>query len=106
MILESHAVSTGAIPGTGPRVLDGQVRQAQGHVTLDAMTLARAQTWIGDAEAQRRGLQLMLHPSLVDTAGHITTATVEAILDHIVAERDAGRLTVLGPYDLMLADAT
>lgn len=106
LILATHAVATGYIPNTYQRVLDGVPRQSQLHWTFDKSTLAQIQGFIATTESQKRGLQLMLHPSLVDTADHITTATVTAILDHIVAERDAGRLTVLGPYDLMLADAT
>lgn len=106
MILESHAVSTGAIAGTGLRVMDGHPRNGQGHTTLDAMTLADAQTWVGLAQSRTQALQFMLHPSLLDTAGYMTTATLTQVLDHIVTERDAGRLAVFGPYNLLLADAT
>ena len=104
-ILSTHAVSTGYIPGTDLRVLDGMIRQGQGHATLDSGTLASAQNKIAQAQAGKRGLQFMLHPNLMDDAGRITASTFEQILDHVVAERDAGRLTVLGPYDLMLARA-
>lgn len=105
LILSHHAISTGYIPDTDLRILDGRPRQGLGHYTIDTATPTQIQTKIADAQATRRGLQLMLHPSLVDTAGHITTATLTDVLDHIAGERDAGRLTVVGPYDLLLTEA-
>lgn len=103
-ILSNHAVASGYIGGTAQRVMDGVVRQGMSHYTLDQRSLAEVQAQVSAAETGKTGLQLMLHPSLVDTAGYMTTATLTSVLDHIVAERDAGRLRVMGPYDLMLAD--
>lgn len=105
LILANHAVSTGYIPGTARRKLDGTVRQGMGHYTLDTVTGTAAQWQINQAATDATGLQLMLHPSSVDKTGNITTAKLVEILDHIVAKRDAGELVVLSPYQLTLADA-
>jgi hypothetical protein len=48
----------------------------------------------------------MIHPSLVDSEGYITTAEIEGFLDAVVTARDAGQVAVMGPYDALLADAT
>lgn len=105
LILANHAVSTGAISGTAHRVLDGTVRQGMGHYTLDAVTGTAAQYQIDLAATNVTGIQLMLHPSVVDEPDKVTTAKLTEVLDYIVAKRDAGEIVVLSPYQLMLADA-
>lgn len=101
-LLSKHAVVSGYIPGY--RVLDGIVRQGQGHTTIDAASLSSVTTRIKAVQSTNEGLQLMLHPSLVDTEGYATTAVITSIFEYIAAERDAGKLTVLGPYDALLAE--
>lgn len=98
-----HAVIAGYI-GATTRWQDGMVRQGLGHLTLDAYTLAQAQTVIQSAETQKRALQFMLHPSRLDTEGYITTATFTSILDYAKAEETAGRLKIVGPYEQLLCD--
>lgn len=98
-----HAVIAGYI-GATTRWQDGMVRQGLGHLTLDAYTLAQAQTVIQSAETQKRALQFMLHPSRLDTEGYITTATFISILDYVKAEETAGRLQIVGPYEQLLCD--
>ena len=105
LILTNHAVSTGAFPGTARRVMDGTVRQGQAHFTIEAQTVARIKTEIDQAILNRTGNQLMMHPSLLDTAGYITTAQLTEVLDYIVSKRSAGSLVVLSPYEMMVADA-
>lgn len=106
IILGSHAISTGYIPGTHQTILDGTIRQGGHQFTLDQQTLAAAKAEVDYAIANKTGLQLMLHPSQLDLADRITTADFTALLDYIVAKRDAGDLVVLSPYDMVLADAT
>lgn len=50
------------------------------------------------------GLILAIHPRIIDNTGQITTATLTEILDHVAAERDAGRLDVLTVSGLLCAD--
>lgn len=105
LILTNHAVSTGAFPGTARRIMDGTVRQGMAHFTIEAQTVDRAKIEIDNAIANRTGNQLMMHPSLIDTAGYLTTAQLTEVLDYIVTKRNAGTLVVLSPYEMMLADA-
>lgn len=106
MILQYHAVATGYLTGTAYRKLDGQPRQGQGHYTTDAMTLADMKTRVQAAYTPVQGIQMMLHPSRLDTPGYLTSADFKAFLEWVAAERDAGRLVVLGAYDMLRADAT
>lgn len=105
LILANHAVSSGYISGTSHRPLDGTVRQGMNHYTIDAASGTAAEYQIDQATTNKTGLQIMLHPSVVDTADKVTTAKLTAIFDHIAAKRDAGSLAVLSPYQLTLADA-
>ncbi|UYB35515.1 polysaccharide deacetylase family protein [Arthrobacter koreensis] len=50
------------------------------------------------------GCQIMLHPSYVGDAGYVSAADVEAVFADIAARRDAGRLKVVTPTAMLLAD--
>lgn len=106
LILKHHAVAAAYLPGTGTRPLDGQIRQGLSHHTMDNYSVAEIISRIDTAIATRRGAQLMIHPSLLNTAGRMTTADVEEILDYVVAKRDAGQLVTLSPYQMLVADST
>lgn len=109
LILENHAVSSGAFPGTAYRPLDGEVRQGMSHAGLETRTVSSLQSLVNTAIADKTGLQLMTHPSRLDEAGYHTTADLTQMLDYIVAKRDAGELVVLSPYEMLVAqlkDAT
>lgn len=103
-ILSHHAVAAGYL-GAATRWQDGTPRQGLGHYTLDSYTLAQVQNLVQGAEADKRALQFMLHPSLLDNGTNITTATFVSILDYIQSEAAAGRLQVVGPYAQLLTDA-
>ncbi|MFJ5146924.1 pyocin knob domain-containing protein, partial [Glutamicibacter sp. NPDC088455] len=103
-ILSNHAVSAGYISGS-TRWQDGTVRQGLAHYTLDSYTLAQVQSLVQSVESNKRAIQFMLHPSLLDTAGYITTAEFISILDYVQAEVTAGRLEVVSPYEQLLTDA-
>lgn len=105
LVLGCHAYSTGYGYGIY-RNIDGVPMNGETHYTLDAATTSDATTRIQIAQGIGAGLQLMLHPSQIDTAGNITTAIVHEILTWIAAERDAGRLVVLTLGGLLLADKT
>lgn len=106
LILQHHAVGYGYSSGTHLRILDGTIRDGLSHQTLDSYPVASTKIRIDQAVDQRRGLQLMMHPSLVDEAGYITTAQVQEIVDYIVAKRTANDLVTLSPYQMMVADST
>jgi len=106
LVLRHHAVASGYLPGTAFRVLDGRPRDGLGHVTIERFTADEIIAKVDDAVARRRGFQMMLHPSQLDRPGKLSTPGFVAILDHVAALRDAGRLEVLSPYRLLLADAS
>lgn len=106
LILTNHAVSTGAFSGTARRPLDGRIRQGMAHFTIEAQTVTRIKLEIDNAITNRTGNQLMMHPSLLNGAGYLTTAQLTEVLDYIVSKRDSGELVVLSPYQMMVADAT
>lgn len=106
LILQHHAVASGYLSGTQIRPLDGTIRDGQVHFTIDGLTVATIKGHVDSAIAQGGGLQLMLHPSQLDTAGKLTTAQFTEVLDYIVAKRTAGDLVTLSPYQMLVADAT
>lgn len=106
IILEHHAVGYGYLEGTDLRVLDGTPRDGLLHMMTDARPGSEITAKVDEAIATGRGFQIMTHPSRLDTSGYQTTADVQAIVNHIVAKRDAGELAVLSPYQMMVADST
>lgn len=104
-ILANHAVAAGYI-GANARWQDGTVRQGLGHYTIDSYSLAQAQTEIQGAQAGKRSIQFMLHPSLLDNGTNMSTAKFVAILNYVQAEQAAGRLKVVSPYEQLLTDVT
>lgn len=105
LILKHHAVSTGSMYGTAHRILDGTPRQGLRHYTMDTATVATLKAQIDTAISTKTGLQLMLHPSAVDSTGSITSAQFQEVIDYVVSKRDAGELVTLSPYEMMLADS-
>lgn len=59
---------------------------------------------IDEAAAAGIGVVIALHPSMVDASNGISTATLTAILDHVVNLRDAGDIEVLSVGGLTVAD--
>lgn len=106
LILEHHAVGTGYLAGTSRRVLDGQIRDGLGHVTIDGRAVADIKADVDEVIASRKGLQLMMHPSQLNASGKLSTSQFLEVLDYVVAKRDAGELMILSPYQLLAADAT
>ena len=105
LILKHHAVNNAYIPGSGYRILDGQIRDGVSHFTMDNETVANLKGYIDVAIATGQGVQFMVHPYVVDTTGKITTAQIAEVLDYVVQKRDAGDLVTLSPYQMMVADS-
>ena len=106
LILANHALTFGYMPPGGYyRPLTGQLIQGMPHYTGDIATLAQLQGRVNGIPSGH-GLTIMFHPALVDTTGNITAANLGAFLSWLAAERDAGRLVVLTPGGLAIADHT
>jgi len=102
-ILSSHALCTGHLGGA-VWSLTGEVINGRRHLSSDAETSANIIATITRAQLVKGGVTIMMHPSLLNAGGGMSTATLTAVLDHIVAEREAGRLMVLTMSGLMGAD--
>lgn len=105
MVLAQHALVRGSDPSAW-HSLNGATGNLVGasHVTLDVATVSSAQGWVDTARDDKVGVTLMLHANYLDTAGYMTTAQLDQALAYIAAERDAGRLAVLTPSAILLAD--
>jgi len=106
MILKHHAVAQGSLYRTHLRVLDGTPRVGLARYQMDSRAVDDIVATIDTAARERLGLQLMIHPSVLDKPGFLTTAELEAVLDHIVTHRERGQLKTLSPYQLLVADAS
>ncbi|MFK0005459.1 hypothetical protein ACIQTZ_00250 [Paenarthrobacter sp. NPDC090520] len=102
-ILQNHAVVAGYLT-TEKRVQDGMVRQGMGHATIDNKNLAYVQGYVEQAKATKTAMQFMLHPSRINTAGYMDTATLTSITEYIRAEELAGRIKIVSPYEQLLCD--
>src|SRR5690606_35796559 len=103
MILQTYAVTGGSMDVY--RVQDGTPRIGHGYFNMDTFNTAGVMWRVNNAISEGKGLQLMIHPSLIDTGG-ITTAQLHDVLDQIKALQDAGDVVVMSAYDQMLADST
>ena len=95
LILAHHAWASGYQPDSRHRVLDGMVRQGLSHYTMDVATLAQVQTTVNGAIATEAGLCLMLHPSLLDTTGYMTTGTLTSVLAWLRTKEQAGDVQIV-----------
>lgn len=105
-IMNSHAYLTGDIQEP-IKPLSGQLKPGFDGEWIDngASPLARVVTLV--QEAQKRGGAVMTrcHPMYIDEPNYITTVQLRDFILWAAAERDAGRLLILTPDLLNLADA-
>src|SRR5699024_843848 len=103
LILRNHAFVAGYAEGVY-RTLDPSIQPIGApHVTIDKSYTAQVGRVL-DALGPD-GVALMLHPNYLDQEGYLTLSDFTAILDDIVARRDAGTLKVLSYSGLWMADA-
>lgn len=104
IIMSSHAVSSG-YGGGDVRPQVGALVDGQDHFGLDgAITSAETISVIQQAQDTGGTVQLFLHPSQIGLADMTTVTVLRQIWDFLAAERDAGRLLILSPSGLLLAD--
>lgn len=103
-VLRRYAVTAGYLDGVY-RPQQGSIRQGLSHMTMDGLTtFAECKSVIDAAVEQGAALQIMIHPSLVDTTGYISTAVITEMLDYVADLAAADELAVLSPSGLVLAD--
>lgn len=101
LILSTHAWSSGHIPDTAQRPLDGRVRQGEAHFGIETRSFTEIKAEIDKAAADGTGLCLMMHPRVLDTTGYISTAGLTEILDYLKTQVTGGTLMV-GTYSQLL----
>src|SRR5699024_9441502 len=103
LIMRNHAFVAGYADGVY-RTLDPSIFPIGApHVTLDRANPGQVGRIIDALGSD--GVAFMLHPTYLDQPDYISLADFTAILDDIVARRDAGELRVLTYSGLWLADA-
>lgn len=105
LVLAYHAAVSGYLPGLY-RPVPADLPIGFGHATIDAQTPAWVDGVLRGAIDSKMGIQFMLHPANVDTAGNMTTAQVEEVFANIATRRDNGEIVVLTPTGTLLADPT
>lgn len=106
VIMNSHAYLTGDIQEP-VKQLTGQLKPGYDGQWVDGgqYALDFVKTHIQNAQKVGGGVMLRHHPMYLDTAGYLSTAELDTFLGWVATERDAGRLLVLTPDMLNLADA-
>lgn len=99
-----HAISSGYLQDTYYRPVDGVLRDGQIHFSNDSRTVAATKTLIDRARDWKVGVVMMWHAHNLDTKDHMTTAGLIEVLDHLVAQRNAGSVLVLTVSGLGVAD--
>ncbi|MHC6176250.1 pyocin knob domain-containing protein [Glutamicibacter sp. X7] len=104
IIMSSHAVSSG-YGGGDIRPQVGALVDGQDHYGLDGATDASVVVAMIQQAQDTGGLvQLFLHPSQIGLTDKTTVSVLNQVWDYLAAERDAGRLMILSPSGLLLAD--
>lgn len=104
LILANHATVSGYMGGVY-RPLNGELSIGQAHYTMDEQTAATVDGVIRGAISARAGLVLMLHPNYLGTAGFMSKEDFIAVLDNLVARRDAGEIEIVTLSGLSIAHA-
>ncbi|GGJ74338.1 polysaccharide deacetylase family protein [Glutamicibacter ardleyensis] len=106
LIAGHHALSSGYFADSYYRPLDGVLRDGQIHYSVDTYDTARCQELVDRARDWKKGVVMMWHSNNIGTAGNMTLANFIAVLDYIVAQRDAGNIIVLTKSGLGVADVS
>lgn len=106
VIMNSHAYLTGDIQEP-VKPLTGQLKQGYDGQWIDGgqAALDLLKGYIQQAQKVGGGVMSRHHPMYLDEAGYLTTEQLDTFLGWVADERDAGRLLVLTPDMLNLADA-
>lgn len=107
LALSTYPLCTGQFSGTAYRVQDGSPRIGQSYLNMDQFTDAQVLTRVNTAIASGKGIQLMIHPSLIDSgAGYITTAQLSSLFATLKTMHNAGTIRFVTVAEQYLADST
>lgn len=106
LALMTYPLCSGQFSGTAYRVQDGRPRVGQSYFNMDTFTASQVMNRVNTAITDGRGIQLMIHPSLIDTAGHITTADLQSLFDQLATLQASGKLLAMSVAKQYLADSS
>lgn len=104
-IMSHHALMSGYLTDSWYPPLDGVLKDGMIFYSSDIRDLAFLTNLVDRARDFPSGVTLMFHSNNIGETDYITMSDFTAILDYIVAERDAGRLLVLTVSGLAVADS-
>lgn len=104
LIRSTYGLFESSIAGSSRRTLPTYGCWGHDHVTIDDLTYPVVKDIIDLAINMKVGVQLVIHPGLTGTAGHISLADMTSVMDYAVTKRDAGVLEVLTATGLAFAD--
>lgn len=105
LVLQTYAMCSGHMGGS-LHPLAGQAPIGQRHHGIETSNAADTIELITRAQTRAAGLCLMLHPVWIGRSDHMSLDDYEAVLAHVAAERDAGRLLALTMSGLAVADSS
>lgn len=107
IILSSHAVATGMLPGSKLYPLDGTITQGMQGVWIDggAAAISTAKTQIQAAIAGKQAILIRCHPEVLNTGTNTTTAQLAEFLDWLKQRVTASEVDVLQLRDLAIAQS-
>ena len=102
VITQSHAVSTGYVPGYWPMTGNPLDSMGNGHIGIENADYAlKAPNFVTAARRLGRGACFMYHPNLVNDED---LAALESFFAWCANERDTGRMEILTVSGLMMSD--
>ena len=104
LLLDHFAIASGYFKDTYFRPLDGILRDGQIHYSSDARSVASTPRLVAQARDWQMGVVMMWHSNNFGVGGNMSISEFAGVLDHIVAQRDAGNILVLTKSGLCLAD--
>ncbi|MGP4995121.1 polysaccharide deacetylase family protein [Glutamicibacter ardleyensis] len=106
LLMDYHAVASGYFQDSYYKPIDGVLRDGQIHYSVDSYDTARGKELVDRARDWKKGVVMMWHSNNIGTSGNMTLASFIAVLDYIVAQRDAGNILVLTKSGLGVADVS
>ena len=107
LALSTYPICSGQFSGTAYRVQDGTPRIGQAYLNMDQFTDSQVLSRVNTAVAAGQGVQLMIHPNLIDSgAGYITTAQLSSLFSQLKTMHNAGTVRFMSVAQQYLADST
>lgn len=104
-IMAHHAIGSGYFMDTWFPPLDGVLRDGEIYNSCDARDDTYTKGLVDKAVNMTAGVVLMWHSNNIGSGSNMTIAQFTAVLDYLVAKRDAGDIEVLTVSGMAVADS-